>query len=103
MHFVEHFPVELLLKLTRTLSVVVVRWRCDVIQSGIAVALEIIADSRNGGFDGLIGAVDSLRQRHGSGIFASDTPAEVTLRLVIVVPKTPNAPKPSAVLVLVQF
>eukprot|EP00752_Nemacystus_decipiens_P003580 g3301.t1 len=45
-------------------------------QSGVAVALEIIVDGRNGGFDGLLGVVQGLRKRHGSGVFASSTPAE---------------------------
>lgn len=59
-----------------------------VIQSGVAVALEIIADPRHGGgFDGLLGVVDGLRQQHGSGVFASSTPAEVGLHLMHLLPK----------------
>eukprot|EP00903_Cladosiphon_okamuranus_P011349 g10697.t1 len=45
-------------------------------RSGVAVAMEVIADSRQGGFEGLQGIVDGLRQQHGSGIFASNTPRE---------------------------
>lgn len=44
------------------------------LQSGFAVALEVILDSRNGGFDGLRGVIDGWG---GGGVFASGTPAEV--------------------------
>lgn len=52
-------------------------WLWLLAQSGTAVALEIIADSRHGGFEGLVSVVHGLRQRYGGGVFASSTRAEV--------------------------
>lgn len=46
-------------------------------QNGAMVALEVIVESSNGGFEALLGVVDRLRQRHGRGVFASSTPAQV--------------------------
>lgn len=43
-------------------------------QSGFAVALEVILDSRNEGFESLHGVVDEW---DGDGVFASATPVEV--------------------------
>lgn len=45
--------------------------------------MEIITDSRHGGFDGLLEIVEGLRQRHGGGVIASSTPAEVRPRVVL--------------------
>ncbi|CAN0336644.1 unnamed protein product [Pylaiella littoralis] len=47
-------------------------------ESGPVLALEIVAESRHGGFEGLLGVVNGLRQRYGGGVFASSTPAEAS-------------------------
>ncbi|CBN79447.1 nucleoside diphosphate kinase 7 isoform a [Ectocarpus siliculosus] len=47
----------------------------DMPQSGAAVALEVILDSRDRGFEGLLGVVEKWREREG-GVFASSTPAQ---------------------------
>ncbi|CAN0480272.1 unnamed protein product, partial [Ectocarpus sp. 8 AP-2014] len=47
----------------------------DMPQSGAAVALEVILDSRDRGFEGLLGVVERWREREG-GVFASSTPAQ---------------------------
>lgn len=49
-------------------------------QNGTAVALEVIAELRRGGFKGLVDVVERLKQRVGEeGVFISSTPAKVTL------------------------
>lgn len=50
-------------------------WTGHTTQSGAAVALEVILDSRDRGFEGLLGVVERWREREG-GVFASSTPAQ---------------------------
>lgn len=54
-------------------------WTGHTSQSGAAVALEVILDSRDGGFEGLLGVVERWREREG-GVFASCTPAQARKR-----------------------
>lgn len=66
-------------------------WLWLFAQSGTAVALEIIADSRHGGFDGVVSVVHDLRQRYAGGVFVSSTRTEVREILGMFTASIPNA------------